>query len=218
MEVGDESTGAKSPPSKTANQSTSGLQKSSSNASNAAAARNLLCVKRTGEYFGEGIFAEGKVHDLNVVTSGDVQLLQLTKGAFGKYITKFPEMPDTIRSIAMSMEKQLQQLEFFKGIDASKMKMLSTMFNFVPLLGGAILFKENDFDREAGNSLYFLYKGKVKVVNAEKKDGECVDKTLNTLEPGCFFGTCRQRARSALLDDGAVCSCIACLCVVTVVR
>jgi len=37
---------------------------------------------------------------------------------------------------------------------------------------------------------FFLYKGKVRVVNAEKaKEGDGVeDKTLNTLEPGCFFG------------------------------
>ncbi len=65
------------------------------------------------------------------------------------------------------------------------------MFHFVPLIDGAVLFEENDFDREAGNSLYFLYKGKVRVSNAEKKagaDGLCEEKTLNTLDPGCFLG------------------------------
>lgn len=74
------------------------------------------------------------------------------------------------------------------------------MFQFVPLMEGAVLFHENDFDRELGNSLYFLYKGRVKVINSEKSKGGAAasaaaaeggaveEKVLNTLEPGCFFG------------------------------
>lgn len=146
--------------------------------------RTLLCLKKPGEYFGEGFFsiyggsqsAMKKsptllvtTHDLNVVTQDDaVQLLVLTKSSYMKYVEKYPEMVPVIRSITMSMEKQLQELDFFRDIEPMKMKMLVTMFKFVPLLDGGTLFREGDFDRENGNSLYFLYKGRVKVTNADR--------------------------------------------------
>lgn len=188
MEVGDES----AMPSRTSNLSNSGKGNSPGSSS------NLLCVKKAGEHVGESLFAETKgkagVHDLSVVSGseGDLQLLLLTRASYAKYAKKHPEMPEILRSVSMSLETQLQQLEFFRGIEASKMKMLVTMFTQVPLLAGAVLFRENDFDRESGNSLYFLYKGRVRVTNTEKPrdggDGDGEEKVLAELEPGVFFG------------------------------
>jgi CRP-like cAMP-binding protein len=144
-------------------------------------------------------------------------------------------MGPVCRSLALGMEKQLAQLDFFRGVAPVQMKMLVTMFHFVPLVQGDTLFRENDFDREMGNSLYFLYKGRVRVTNTEKKKAHAhelashasettagggaalassaaagvsssasppgsplqsglagppaeEEKTLNILEPGCFFG------------------------------
>jgi CRP-like cAMP-binding protein len=160
-----------------------------------ALAKNLLCVKKPGEYFGESIFLADQsgvkqVHDLNVVTSEECLLLVLPRAAYVRFTKSNPEMVEILRNTAVSMESQLGELDFFKGIDKSKMKMLVTMFAHVPLMAGTVLFKENDFDRESGNSLYFLLKGKVKVTNQERKsNGEVVeDKLLNTLSPGVFLG------------------------------
>jgi len=144
----------------------------------ASAGKRLLCVKDVGEFFGEGMLEEASAggkgksaatHELNAVASGECMLLVLSRRAYAEYLLKSPEMSGVLSSIAQSMEKQLQQLSFFQDVAPMQMKLLVSMFHFVPLMAESVLFRENDFDREAGNSLYFLYKGRVRVTNTEKK-------------------------------------------------
>ena len=71
-----------------------------------------------------------RTHNLNVVTSGEVQLLCLTRASYDEFCSAHPAAREATQQIAMSMEKQLQQLELFKGIETIKMKMLVTQHKY----------------------------------------------------------------------------------------
>jgi CRP-like cAMP-binding protein len=70
-------------------------------------------------------------------------------------------------------------------MDSAKVKLLMSMFTYVPLSEGSFIFKEGDLNRADGNSLYLLYDGHVEVMAKGDKDKESV---LATLDPGTFFG------------------------------
>jgi len=144
--------------------------------------RRLLCIKKPGEYFGESMLAINTdstssggarpTYDLNAISEGPVTLLVLTQRNYKSYLEHYPGMSGIVGSVAESMEQQLQSLDWFKDVSMVQLKMLVTMFRFVPLMDGSILFRENDFDRENGNALYFLYKGRLKVMVTEQKTND----------------------------------------------
>lgn len=148
----------------------------------------VLCVKKPGEFFGEGLLGAQLKHSTTAVTLTGVTVLVLSKAKFQKYLASHSEMQPIFASVGGSMEKSLQKIEFLKGVPADKMKLMVSMFKYVPLHKDAILYSENDFDREAGNSLYFLYEGVVSVSSTltDKEGTRTVQ--LNTLKQGEFFG------------------------------
>lgn len=158
---------------------------------------NLLCVKHAGEYFGEETLLQAgrHSHDLSVVTAEPVQMSVLTRSAYERYLLLHPHMRDTISSIALSMESRLRQMPLFCDVDQHALRMLATMFRFVPLRADETLFREGDFDRDDGNKMYFLFQGEVRVLVDEQlpagADGtppRVAPKLLTTLTPGSFIG------------------------------